>query len=704
MKLLLAEIFSLHLICVSGKTVMTGPGEMYEACEGDNITFQCPAGQTLVFGDTSHLRWGRNDEEWEPRTACKARGQEDVSHCTTKDVKQKFLKLCQGKSKCKFKKITLKYKSGREPCPPRAGEKTHLNYLIVKYSCEPSRVDNTTTTTTTITPTDTPEEDIYTNRNILFQKLDEIDGINEETERSVTEFFEKAFVSIQKAKNNNESQTSLLNITEAVSKKLMEMLESQENITSLEIKTSQLTLKLVKKKFSERSDSAAVTEWQSGGREVSLPDQRELLAGEGGDSLEVMMAAYDNLQAGMNSASDVISVSTSASQSVNLSKPVTFLLEHHGDKKVSCAFWSFRLSSWSREGCETVCHNDTHTKCQCQHLTNFALIFNVHQEFIASDGFHAHQLKYITYVGFSISIFSMVLTIVVFLLQSRSHTTKRDIIHVNLCLSLLTAEVIFMFGITETANSLYCSLISILLHYFFLASFAWMFLEGYQIYELLVKVFETSNNSQAMHYMIGYCIPTLIVIISLVIDYARVYTVHDTEDMCFDPLLLSSYGTVDYCWLALDNNFVLSFIIPAVLVIISNVAMLLFAVHTMMANKTRSDSDLILNYMKGVGVLMCLLGSTWIFGLLLLAFNNLFIAYAFTILNSLQGVGIFVFQCLLNPQTKRVLKKMICCVSDSRKKYQRTNTVEMSDVTSVGAKYENQNDRVSYKPVPESDC
>merc|ERR1719510_1754370 len=100
---------------------------------------------------------------------------------------------------------------------------------------------------------------------------------------------------------------------------------------------------------------------------------------------------------------------------------------------------------------------------------------------------------------------------------------------------------------------------------------------------------------------------------------------------------------------------------------------------------SQSSQDLVVAYMKGVGVLMALLGSTWIFGILFLAINSLFIAYAFTILNSLQGVGIFVFQCLLNPQTKLVLKKMTnrvreICYKDHRK-YQRTNTVEISDFT-----------------------
>ena len=538
------------------------------------------------------------------------------------------------------------------------------------------------TTTTTIKTTNGTATEVTKIGQLSEELFENLDGnIDEDTTSHVRDFFENAFVSMQNVEEGRQPKTSILEITENISKKLMEMLNSQDKVTSLEIKTSQLTLKLFKKKLTESEETE--TKWQSGGKEISLPDQQELLAGDGGDSLDIMMAAYDNFT--LSSASDVISVSTSTSGSVNLSKPVIFLLPNNGNKTVSCAFYQVSEEVWSQDGCVTVCHNDTHTKCSCNHLTNFALIFNVHSEFIVQ-GYHANQLSYITYVGFSISIFSMILTIVVFLLQSKAHTTKRDVIHVNLCVSLLTAEVIFMFGITETSNTFYCSLISILLHYFFLASFAWMFLEGYQIYELLVRVFDTSKHSQLKHYAFGYFVPTVIVSLSLTIDYAMVYSNNDTEDMCFDPVKLSSYGTSEYCWLALANNFVLSFIIPAVMVIICNGAMLLYALRCMMMNKRSSgrDRDLLITYMKGVGVLMCLLGGSWITGLLLLAFNNLVIAYAFTILTSLQGVGIFVFQCLLNPQTKLVLKKMpnrvreIC--NKDRRRYQRTNTVEISDL------------------------
>src|SRR6218665_2895607 len=54
------------------------------------------------------------------------------------------------------------------------------------------------------------------------------------------------------------------------------------------------------------------------------------------------------------------------------------------------------------------------------------------------------------------------------------------------------------------------------------------------------------------------------------------------------------------------------------------------------------------SWVRGVFVLMILLGSTWVFGFFYVNKDSLFMAYIFTILNSLQGLFIFVFHCLTN--------------------------------------------------------
>ena len=42
----------------------------------------------------------------------------------------------------------------------------------------------------------------------------------------------------------------------------------------------------------------------------------------------------------------------------------------------TCVFWDVAQNSWSSDGCRLVSTSDTATECQCQHLTNFAIIMD----------------------------------------------------------------------------------------------------------------------------------------------------------------------------------------------------------------------------------------------------------------------------------------------------------------------------------------
>ena len=71
----------------------------------------------------------------------------------------------------------------------------------------------------------------------------------------------------------------------------------------------------------------------------------------------------------------------------------------------------------------------------------------------------------------------------------------RGYIHVNLCLSLSIAQIVFVAGVDQTGPAeaadvpLHCKMVAILIHYFFLVSFMWMLMEGVVLYVVLVKVF-----------------------------------------------------------------------------------------------------------------------------------------------------------------------------------------------------------------------
>ena len=70
----------------------------------------------------------------------------------------------------------------------------------------------------------------------------------------------------------------------------------------------------------------------------------------------------------------------------------------------------------------------------------------------------------------------------------------RNYIHIQLCISLGIAQVIFVAGIEPRLGEggrvpVGCRLVAVLLHYWFLVSFMWMLMEGVVLYVALVRVF-----------------------------------------------------------------------------------------------------------------------------------------------------------------------------------------------------------------------
>lgn len=64
-----------------------------------------------------------------------------------------------------------------------------------------------------------------------------------------------------------------------------------------------------------------------------------------------------------------------------------------------------------------------------------------------------------------------------------------------------------------------------LLHYWFLAAFCWMSLEGLELYFLVVRVFQGQGLGKRWLYLIGYGVPGLIVAVSAAVKsegYGRV--------------------------------------------------------------------------------------------------------------------------------------------------------------------------------------
>nr|XP_012308681.1 adhesion G protein-coupled receptor L3 isoform X9 [Aotus nancymaae] len=371
----------------------------------------------------------------------------------------------------------------------------------------------------------------------------------------------------------------------------------------------------------------------------------------------------------VNSPVITAAINKEFSNKVYLADPVVFTVKHIKQSEENfnpnCSFWSYSKRTmtgyWSTQGCRLLTTNKTHTTCSCNHLTNFAVLM-AHVEVKHSDAVHDLLLDVITWVGILLSLVCLLICIFTFCFF-RGLQSDRNTIHKNLCISLFVAELLFLIGINRTDQPIACAVFAALLHFFFLAAFTWMFLEGVQLYIMLVEVFESEHSRRKYFYLVGYGMPALIVAVSAAVDYR-------------------SYGTDKVCWLRLDTYFIWSFIGPATLIIMLNVIFLGIALYKMFHHTAilkpesgcldninyEDNRPFIKSWVIGAIALLCLLGLTWAFGLMYINESTVIMAYLFTIFNSLQGMFIFIFHCVLQKKVRKEYGKCLrthCCSGKS---------------------------------------
>ncbi|KAL7875652.1 hypothetical protein AOLI_G00106150 [Acnodon oligacanthus] len=369
------------------------------------------------------------------------------------------------------------------------------------------------------------------------------------------------------------------------------------------------------------------------------------LVGEGGVRNHTLTVNSHILSASINKESSRVFVS----------EPVIFTLEHLDTENYfnpNCSFWNYSERSmmgyWSTQGCKLLGTNKTHTTCSCSHLTNFAILM-AHRGHVGDVSVHELLLNVIKRMGIAVSLVCLAISIFTFCFF-RGLQCDRNTIHKNLCINLFIAELFFLVGIDMTGAPIVCSVVAGVLHFFFLAAFAWLCLESVQLYLMLVEVFESEFSRRKYYYASGYLFPAVVVGISTAIDYR-------------------SYGTATACWLRVDNHFIWSFIGPVAFIIMLNLVFLVVTMYKMVKHSTsvKPDSsrlESIRSWVLGAFALLCLLGLTWSFGLFFLNESSM-MAYLFAIFNTLQGLFIFIFHCLLQKKVRKEYSKCFrqsqCC-------------------------------------------
>ncbi|MBN3315436.1 AGRE1 protein, partial [Atractosteus spatula] len=332
--------------------------------------------------------------------------------------------------------------------------------------------------------------------------------------------------------------------------------------------------------------------------------------------------------------SDVITATLPKTKTTNLSEPVNFTLKHtksHLENGLlTCVYW--KETVWSVEGCTATYSNESHTVCSCTHLSTFALIMQMDKEHEVDD-----LLAFINKIAVSINLVCLALAILTFSFctwNPKINNTAR----LNLSICLFLAHFIFVLGSSQTENKILCSAIAVILHYLFLGSFMWMYLEAIQIF-LLVKSLKKVKviQRQGLHYgyllLIGYSTPAIIVGVSV-------------------GVFPNGYGNEKKCWLNNDNGFRWSFLGPVCYILVTSVLLFVSTVWNLltvlahMKSEISKIRDTRLMVFKTLAQFV-ILGCSWI-----LAFvqESPMFFYMFLFLNSQQGTFIFLVHCLLNKE------------------------------------------------------
>ncbi|XP_073351458.1 adhesion G protein-coupled receptor E5 [Pagrus major] len=347
--------------------------------------------------------------------------------------------------------------------------------------------------------------------------------------------------------------------------------------------------------------------------------------------------------------SKVVTVTVSNRNTSHLEEPVQLTFYHlkqTNESNHTCVFWdsSEGNGTWSDRGCSVVKSNSERTVCSCNHLSSFAVLMALYE---MEDKF---ELQLITWVGLSLSLICLFICILTFSLI-RSIQSPRTSIHLHLCISLFIAILIFLAGISRTESKVGCAVVAGLLHFFYLAAFCWMCLEGIQLFRMVVLVFNT--NFKTLYMMAGgYGVPAVIVGISALVNS-------------------KGYGTERYCWLNLESIW--SFFGPACVIIFVNIFFFLITVWKLAQKFSSLNPDLDnLQKIKAFTITavaqLCVLGTMWIFGCFQFEEGTIAMSYLFTIFGSLQGVMLFVMHCLFSKQVREEYGNILSRFCAPRKK------------------------------------
>ncbi|XP_038049205.1 adhesion G-protein coupled receptor D1-like [Patiria miniata] len=335
----------------------------------------------------------------------------------------------------------------------------------------------------------------------------------------------------------------------------------------------------------------------------------------------------------------------------------------------TCSFLNFSMlndtgGAWSNNGCHMTSDNDSHVECSCDHMTSFAVLVQVVDIEISEADRRA--LDVISLIGCVCSIIGTFLTCSTYLFLRM--TSERTLIHFNLAIAIMLAQVTFLFEDSAEKGTVTCAVVAMLLYFFNTAIFCWMLIEGVQIYFQVVVVFVNAERLK-MYILTGWGFPLILTVITTAI-------------------LRESLGTHGICWLSVADHSIWFFAVPVIIVILIN-CYILVRVTKLIVTLTKAQGgskiDNAKKSTKASVMLLPLLGCTWVFGFLCVTESTIIFHYLFAIFNSFQGFCLFLAYCAFSTEVRDSWSKKRESWSLSRSLNARSSKVSPASKTTEQA-------------------
>uniref|UniRef100_A0A8C3AM08 Cadherin EGF LAG seven-pass G-type receptor 3 n=1 Tax=Cyclopterus lumpus TaxID=8103 RepID=A0A8C3AM08_CYCLU len=314
------------------------------------------------------------------------------------------------------------------------------------------------------------------------------------------------------------------------------------------------------------------------------------------------------------------------------------LLETANRSKPLCVQWNHSNQSggstpggcWTVRDCMVVYRNTSHVRCQCQRLGTFGVLMDSsHRE---GD---LETLAMVTYSSLCLSMLALLLTVLVLSCLRGLKSNIRSI-HSNTAAAMFLSELVFLLGVNQTEQQFLCTVVAILLHYFFMSTFAWMFVEGLHIYRMQTEQRNINYGAMRFYYAIGWGVPAIITGLAVGLD----------------P---EGYGNPDFCWISIYDKLIWSFAGPIAIVILVTVPCLLSKMSCNPSQKETKNATI-----RNAFLLLLVATSCWLCGLMsvnnsILAFYYIFDVLCLCSLLALslsQGLSVMLVFTVFNSEVK----------------------------------------------------